>query len=520
MKPILPLFFILITVFYSNVNYALTFTYTPSTEKITTDIRQTLIKSVPKEKKATVEIYTLSAEYPLWQQNSQIAKALSILDSAHYKGLIKQDYHVQWLHAQWNLLGDAPFPSFYQLALFEHTLTNNLLHYYSDLQYGRIKPKRVGFFLHPKKDPAHLAQQVFDAIHQDRLQALSQASEPTFFLYQNLRQALNNYQKIALKYPNLSFKRSASLKQGGRGQQVLKLRHLLITLEDFSFDETDDLKDLDSDFFDKKMVVALKHYQKRHQIKATGSVDARTLKVLNVPLSKRMDKIALGLERLRWQPRYHEDQLILVNIPSFRLWAYRSLKEKPYTSRVVVGKRKGSKTPVLSSKMNFVVFRPYWGIPTSILKKEIFPGMRRSSSYLARHNMEMVRGRVRQRPGRGNALGLVKFIFPNHHSIYLHDTPSKHLFRRSRRDYSHGCIRVHQPQNLASYLLKWNKTKVKKAMHSKRNNRWVKLKKKIPIMVFYSTVLALEDPTVTFISDIYHHDSLLLKILKQKNNEV
>jgi murein L,D-transpeptidase YcbB/YkuD len=209
-----------------------------------------------------------------------------------------------------------------------------------------------------------------------------------------------------------------------------------------------------------------------------------------------------------------------VNIPSFRLWAYNSLKEKPFTIRVVVGKTKGHKTPTLSSKMGHVVFRPYWNIPSSILRKEIYPGMRRNSNYLAGHNMEMTKnGRVRQKPGGRNALGLVKFIFPNRHAIYLHDTPSKHLFRRTRRDFSHGCVRVSQPGDLASYLLGWKKAKVKKAMHKGRN-RWIKLKHKTPVIIMYSTVLALKGPAVSFISDVYGKDATLKRLLNKKYHSI
>lgn len=340
-------------------------------------------------------------------------------------------------------------------------------------------------------------------------------------MYENLKRALNNYQD-AYKQDPKGFKSSKSLKKGGKSEQVARLRHLLITLEDFPVDKDGQPKNTTTteDVFDKPLADALKNYQGRHWLKKTGYVDNRTLKTLNHPLPKRIEKIELGLERLRWQPHYEENRLILVNIPSFRLWAYNNLDEKPFTIRVVVGKTKGHKTPVLSSKMGHVVFRPYWGIPSSILKKEIYPAMKRDPTYLKRHNMEMTRGgRVRQKPGGRNALGLVKFIFPNRHAIYLHDTPSKSLFRRSKRDFSHGCVRVSNPDKLAGYLLGWKKANIKKAMY-KGKNRWVKLKHKMPIMIMYSTVLALKGPHVSFIGDVYGKDATLKRLLNKKYNSI
>jgi murein L,D-transpeptidase YcbB/YkuD len=504
--------------FYSAVNYAIS--YTPSTDKIVIEIINDLIKNAPQEKKTTLEIYKVSEHHPIWTKTKNIETALKLLNAANRKGLKNKDYRAAWLKEKWAFLKNGRFPSFYQLALFDSTLSNSILHYFSDTRYGRIRTKRVGAFLVQDKKTPEFTQKVWDAIQKETLLELEKKLEPTLFLYVNLKRALNNYQE-ALAQDAKGFKRHASFKKGGKGKEVARLRKLLVTLEDFPVDKDGQPKDTgNEDVFDGVMVNALKNYQSRHWLKKTGSVDNRTLKTLNHPLAKRIEKIELGLERLRWQPHYTENRLILVNIPSFRLWAYNSLKEKPFTIRVVVGKTKGHKTPTLSSKMGHVVFRPYWNIPSSILRKEIYPGMRRNSNYLAGHNMEMTKnGRVRQKPGGRNALGLVKFIFPNRHAIYLHDTPSKHLFRRTRRDFSHGCVRVSQPGDLASYLLGWKKAKVKKAMHKGRN-RWIKLKHKTPVIIMYSTVLALKGPAVSFISDVYGKDATLKRLLNKKYHSI
>ncbi|MCK5897684.1 MAG: L,D-transpeptidase family protein [Methylococcales bacterium] len=544
------IFLISIIVFYSDINYAISATpsvfnppvlpssskkpssskpskttlssSTPSSDKLIIEIVNTLLETTPVEKKTTKELYKLSEQKPVWTSDKNIKAAFKLLGNAHRKGLKNKDYKVEWLKTKWKFLKNAKFPSFHQVALFDSTLSNSVLHYYSDTRYGRIKTRRVGAFLEQNKKVPEFTQKIWDAIQNEQLVELEEEFEPTLFLYENLKRALNNYQDAYEQDPK-GFKSGKTLKKGGKGEQVARLRRLLITMEDFPVDKDGQPKNTTAaeNVFDKSLVEALKNYQGRHWLKKTGYVDNRTLKTLNHPLPKRIEKIELGLERLRWQPHYTENRLILVNIPSFRLWAYNNLDEKPFTIRVVVGKTKGHKTPTLSSKMGHVVFRPYWGIPSSILKKEIYPAMKRDPSYLKRKGMEMTRGgRVRQKPGGRNALGLVKFIFPNRHAIYLHDTPSKSLFRRSRRDFSHGCVRVSQPGDLAAYLLGWKKANVKKAMHKGKNNRWVKVKGKIPVMIMYSTALARTGPGVTFIGDVYGKDATLKRLLNQRHHSI
>lgn len=299
---------------------------------------------------------------------------------------------------------------------------------------------------------------------------------------------------------------------------MVELRALLTTLGDFIFIKKDDSIAINSTVYDKAMAEAVKNFQERHGLKVTGKLDKNTVKTLNTPLSKQIDRIELGLERLRWIPRHTEDQLVFVNIPSFRLWAFESLKKtkvKPLTMRVVVGKANKHETPVFTANMKHLIFRPYWNIPYSILKNEIMPKISRNSNYLANSNMERVGNGVRQRPGNRNALGLVKFMFPNKHAVYLHDTPSKKLFNRTRRDFSHGCIRVAQPADLAQHLLSWDAKKVKGAMQ-RGNSRRVNLKEEVPVVIFYSTVIAPSSSSVTFLNDIYGHDARLKRELYKK----
>ncbi|MDQ7091120.1 MAG: L,D-transpeptidase family protein [Methylococcales bacterium] len=478
-----------------------------------------LIKLTPQEKDATLELYRLANDQFIWLKNEETKVALLLLANAAEQGLKSNDYQSQWLSAQWDHLKTIPFPSLHQQALFDTTLTHNLLHYYSDVRYGRIKPSRANSKFTYSKDPIELAQKIWNAIQKSTLIQLGQQFEPTLSFYHNLKKALHNYQKAIKDFPKIAFKFKKPLKIGQKDPQVIKLRRLLITLADFVSIKEISLSVLNSQLYDKPLSEAIKRFQKRHRLKATGRVSKQTVRALNFPLTKRLEKIELGLERFRWVPRYDEDQLIFVNIPSFRLWAFNSLtdkKVKPLTIRVVVGKASRHKTPTFSSKMKYLVFRPYWGIPYSILKNEVFPGMKRDANYLTNRNMELIGNRVRQRPGSRNALGLVKFIFPNKYSIYLHDTPSKSLFRRTRRDFSHGCVRVSKPATLAAYLLKWKTSRVKRAMNRGSGGRRQNLEKEIPVILFYSTALALENSSVTFLNDVYGRDAKLIRLLKKK----
>ena len=207
------------------------------------------------------------------------------------------------------------------------------------------------------------------------------------------------------------------------------------------------------------MATAVSHFQRRHGLEVTGKVGKETLAELNVPVEDRIRQIQSNMERWRWMPASLGDRYILVNIPEFRLDLIEAGKPA-LTMRVVVGKTT-SRTPAFSDRMTYLELNPNWNIPASIAKEEILPKLGADPGYLARHDMEMVDepgapNRLRQRPGPANPLGQIKFMFPNEFDIYLHDSPADHLFSQAERDFSHGCIRLEKPVELAAYLLKEN----------------------------------------------------------------
>jgi murein L,D-transpeptidase YcbB/YkuD len=264
---------------------------------------------------------------------------------------------------------------------------------------------------------------------------------------------------------------------------------------------------------------------------------------LRIPLAWRVRQIELALERLRWLPHLGDERLVAINIPMFRLWAWDSIPPSGVPSLgmdVIVGRALSTQTPVFVEQLREVIFRPYWNIPRSIARHEILPILERDPDYLRRQNMEIVRGpgddaqavagtaenlallrqgalRVRQRPGPRNALGLVKFVFPNQENVYMHGTPAQELFSRSRRDFSHGCVRVEDPVALAEWALKdrpeWTRDRILSAMTGTQSLH-VKLLRPIQVILFYTTAAVMpEDGTIHFAEDIYLHDARLERAL-------
>jgi len=235
---------------------------------------------------------------------------------------------------------------------------------------------------------------------------------------------------------------------------------------------------------------------------------------MNAPISKLIQQIIVNMERSRWVPVDLVSNYIVVNIPAYKLSVYEN-DTVAWTMNVVVGKP-AHKTVIFNGNIKYIVFSPYWNVPSSILKNEVLPGIKRNKNYLASHNMEWNGGSVRQKPGPKNSLGLVKFLFPNSYDIYLHDTPSKSLFGENTRAFSHGCIRLAEPQKFAEYLLRndpsWNKQKIVAAMNSGKE-QYVTLKETVPVFIAYFTAWVDRQGKINFRNDVYKRDSRLDKMI-------
>jgi murein L,D-transpeptidase YcbB/YkuD len=263
----------------------------------------------------------------------------------------------------------------------------------------------------------------------------------------------------------------------------------------------------------KRLTAAVKEFQTRHAIGEDGMLGPETMAALNLPAEYRAAQIAANLERYRWLPRSLGAKYILVNVPAFELTGYDS-GQKALTMKVIVGKDYEDKaTPVFSDSMEFVVFRPYWNVTPAIAAKEIFPKEEASPGYIASMDMEVYNDHgkraVRQRPGPKNALGYVKFMFPNDFNIYLHDTPNHELFSKDVRAFSHGCIRVEKPSELAQWVLGWSADRVESAMHGTDNHQ-VNLPHKVPVYIVYFTTF-VDEGQLRFGNDLYDRDSRLVQ---------
>jgi len=336
-----------------------------------------------------------------------------------------------------------------------------------------------------------------------------------FSQYYKLKEVLNKYRKIEAEggWKNIvvdeGFK---SFKEGDSADAIKQIRDRLCI--------TGELKENNqSPICDSVLMAAVKDYQIHHANTVKNSILPIHIAEMNVPVSDRIKTIIVNMERCRWiDPKLEKDKEYLgVNIPEFKLYMIRDGKVC-FVSPVVVGKTM-RRTVIFSGMMQYIVFSPYWNVPQSIINQEIKPGMAKDRNYLAKKNLEWNKGQVRQLPGLNNSLGLVKFLFPNSNNIYLHDTPAKSLFERDSRAFSHGCVRVGKPRDLAIELLKddpkWTPERIDKAMHARKES-WYTLKKKVPVYIGYFTAWVDRSGQLNFYNDIYQRDESLLKLLTEE----
>ena len=272
-----------------------------------------------------------------------------------------------------------------------------------------------------------------------------------------------------------------------------------------------------SNIFDDELETAIKNFQLRIGDKQDGVIGTTVLNEFKTPIEKRIQQIVVNMERSRWVPVNVQSDYLVINIPEYQLHVYEN-DSLTWSMNVVVGTT-AHKTVIFNGAIKYIVFSPYWNIPSGILNKEVLPGIKRNKNYLANHNMEWNGGHVRQKPGPNNSLGLVKFLFPNSYDIYLHDTPSKSLFGESNRTFSHGCIRLSEPQKMAEYLLRsdssWNTEKIVDAMKAGKE-KYVTLKNPVPVFIAYFTAWVDRQGKLNFRKDVYGRDGRLAEMIMEK----
>ncbi len=385
----------------------------------------------------------------------------------------------------------------------ELQLTENLIDYTrNNYEKGFVKRKEMERFIPFKKeDPIHLADSLLNKKHKDE-KYFSDINES----YKLLKDQLEKYLAIAKNDGWPSVAQDVKIfKPGKASPAILDMKKMLFLIGDLPQQDT-------TDVFNDTLKTGIKNFQKRYGYTQDGLVTSSLLKEMNVPAIDRVKQILINMNRMRWMPQEPPGKLILVNIPEFILHMYDG-KNKIFDMVIVVGKD-GHNTTIFSDKLTTIVFSPYWNLPESIVKKEILPSMAKNAGYLESHNMEITGGtqalpEIRQKPGGDNSLGKVKFLFPNSFNIYFHDTPAKSLFSKDVRAYSHGCIRLSDPEKLADYLLKdnskWTPEKINEAMNS-GDEQFVAVKNPVPVFITYYTAWVDDNGLLNFRTDIYGHD--------------
>lgn len=490
-----------------------------------------------------------SAEIPLepvvpivsWFSNSQPLseawEALRVLADAHTQGLNPSDYEIEILIRGFERSARERLPD-QEIDLLDTRLTRALERYLSDLNDGRLSPEVLKHrFQAPPTPRINARAYIAEARLHGRLPEALRAAQPEVPMYEEIRTAMARYRDLTdhpawtAALPPLP---ARSLKPGEAWSGVPVLAARLVALGDLHGQSGFGTR------YEGELVEAVKRFQTRHGLEADAAIGPATLAQLNVTPAQRVKQMALTMERLRWTPLQYGPRMIVVNVPEFTLRAYElegSSVKLDLEMRVIVGKALDTETPIFQEDMRFIEFSPYWNVPISIARSETLPRLRRDPGYFSRQGFEFVtrqgsvvttltgegldavqRGewRIRQRPGPQNALGDIKFVFPNDQNIFLHHTSSPGLFSRVRRDFSHGCIRVEHPVQLASFVLKnqpdWTQSRIAAAMGSGKSTT-LRLNEPIPVLIAYSTVVVKNQGTVYFYPDIYHQDGRLEQAL-------
>ena len=466
-------------------------------------------------------------------------QAIAVLLHADQKGLSAEDYDgPRWSERLAKLKPATAHPSESDAVRFDLALTVSVMRYISALHIGRVNPKHFDFGLDVEEKkydlPEFLKDHVVDA---PDVSAVLQQVEPPYPGYQRTIKALQTYLQLAKESDGTPLPAiQKTISPGDPYPGVPQLIRLLRLVGDLPADAT---VSADGTVYEGALVDAVKDFQRRLGRTPDGRINAQTLADLNVPLANRIRQMQLTLERWRWLPLSYQHSPVIANIPEFHLRAYDENFKIALQMNVVVGKAYGHDTPIFSDTMEYVVLRPYWSVPYSIARAEFLPKLARDPDYLAKKGFEVVDSRqqvvasgtvsnevleqlragklfIRQTPGPKNSLGLAKFIFPNNYDIYFHDSPEQELFAKSRRDFSHGCIRLERPADLAVWVLRnnpgWNMDRVRAAMNGTTTQQ-VNLAHPIPVLIVYATVIVTEDGVVHFYDDIYGHDADLEKVL-------
>jgi len=482
---------------------------------------------------------------PAWSEDDgpllQVDALVKAIHEADREGLRPTDYHLAKTEAtlkemRQNQEKKTPLNP-RRLVDLDLLLTDAFLVYGSHLLVGRINPETIDAEWLANRREADLVSILQTALDSNQIEEGLKKLLPPQPGYGRLKRALAHYRGVAAKGGWFTVPDGPRMQKGDRGERVVALRTRLITTGDLAEEQLNN-----GELFDDRLEEAVQAFQRRNGLDVDGMVGPATLAAMNVPVEERIRQIEINMERWRWLPQYLGERFILVNIANFELDVVEN-DQPVMTMRAVVGKNY-RRTPVFSDRMTYLVLSPYWHIPQGIAVQDKLPLIRKDPDYLTKENIKVFQGwgaetkeidpktvdwstvtaknfnyRLRQEPGPQNALGRVKFMFPNKFDVYLHDTPSRELFVKTVRTFSSGCIRIEKPIELAEYLLrddpKLTREKILTTI-DKGVEQTVRLAEPTPIHLLYWTAWVDEDGTVHFRNDIYGRDKLLIEALQEK----
>ena len=490
-------------------------------------------------RKMLPELYERRGFEPLWSSTAS-ANLLKAIEDSVALGFVPEDYHLAALRRLHASGGSTP-----ELDL---VLTDAFVRLAYHHRFGKVDPERLDANWNHQRpiasaDPAASLQAAIDG--QDIASFLEGLGPRTVF-YGRLREALDEYRRLEAAGGWPSVPAGPTLEPGDDDPRVPALRRRLVAGGDLSGDDASEPPAAALEViapsgeaasgasrqspgkptaassastrgtpYDEALVRGVQVFQRRHGLKDDGIVGPGTLHELNVPVSHRIDQIRASLERARWVQHDLPERFVFVNVAGFKAYFYEH-GVVTWESRVVVGKPY-TETPIFRADMKYVVLNPTWTIPSSIVRNEVLPGIRRDPNYMAKKGFVRVDGQFVQPAGPKNALGRIKLMFPNPHSVYLHDTPSKSFFNETTRTFSHGCIRVEKPVELAALALgdpAWTAETLEREIANGKT-RTVNLRTPLPVLILYWTAMKTGDGVVRFLPDIYGRDPAIIRALDE-----
>jgi len=472
------------------------------------------------------QLYERRNFQPAWNDEKTVDDLLRSIEASESDGLTPEDYHQAVLLRSRGMPDSDPK----LVADMDLLLTDALIRLAYHIIFGKVDPERLDSNWNMARDirnsdPVEAIQQAIDS---GILFEIMEDYKPKHRFYTTLKAGLVKYRGLRRAGGWPTVPAGPTLKKGMSGERVLALQNRLVVTDSLSANSSSA-----SQIFDEQMELAVKRFQQLHGLTADGAVGPNTLEALNVPVGVRIDQIRINLERARWVLRDIPESFVIANIADFKALYIRD-SEIVWEARIQVGKPY-RKTPVFKAEIKYLVFNPTWTVPPTILEKDILPKARKDLTYLSARNIQVIdrSGKVvdasqldwskytaktfpymlRQQPGPRNALGRVKFIFPNKHFVFMHDTASKALFEREVRTFSSGCIRLDRPFELAELLLndeiKWNAAEMAKLVQSGKT-RTVYLQEPLPVLLFYWTTPIARNGSIRFVKDVYERDLAIL----------